>query len=121
MTSVVVRAVEPASLDEVRESLLAAFDEAQAAVEQGRAIIFEVVADDLLGHRSPERAAYVGGLVGIARAMAFEGAKSGWRANVVARPAEQQLSDQELEEACPVGASGQVITLGTRLVGKVAP
>lgn len=119
--TVLVHGAEPASLEEVRQSLLAAFDKAQEAVEQGSPIIFEVVAEDLLGHRGPERAAYVGALVGIARAMGFEGARQGWKANVVARPADQELTDQELEGACPVGASGQVIVLGTGLVGKVAP
>ncbi|MFF2846084.1 hypothetical protein ACFVT5_07115 [Streptomyces sp. NPDC058001] len=105
----------------IRAALVDAFAQVRAAVAAEQRITLVVPADDLLGHRGPERGAYVGALVGIARAVAFEGARAGRRINVLAVPSGTELSDAEVDGYIADGLSGQVVTVGTALIGKVAP
>lgn len=117
------RALDDAGLDApgVRTALVSAFEAVQGAIASDRPVVVVVPSADLLGHRGPERAALVGGLVGLARAVAFEGARPGWRINVLAVPDGEDLDDGAAAARVPAGASGQVIALGASLVGKVAP
>lgn len=105
----------------VRSSVVSAFELVQEAVLGGEAVVLVVPAADLVGQRGPERGALAGALVGLARALAFEGARSGWSVNVLALPDGLELDDDEAARRVPEDASGQVLTLGTALVGKVAP
>lgn len=122
MSEVVIRVDEPTSVDEIRESLGRLFTRVRAAIGEGEHVVLVVRSADLLGHRGSLTGAYVGAIVGMARAVAFEGMKPGWRINVVATPADRELSDAEAI-ACIGGdqMSGQVVVLGPKLLGKVAP
>jgi hypothetical protein len=121
LTPEVMRAGSPDSPHDVAVELEKAFVRVQSAIAEGRPVTMLVVAADLLGHRSIELAAYVGGLVGIARAVAFEGVREQWQCNVVAVPDPATLTDDEVWANVPANATGQIITLGTQLLGKVAP
>lgn len=105
----------------VRTSVVSAFERVQEAVLGGQAVVLVVPAADLVGQGGPERGALAGALVGLARAIAFEGARLGWSVNVLGLPEGVELDDDEAARRVPEGASGQVVTLGTVLVGKVAP
>jgi hypothetical protein len=117
----VIRATEPDDLAGVRSALLTAFEQVKAAIAAGEDVLMAVPAADLLGHRGPERGAYVGGLVGMVRAVAFEGARPGWVINVVALPEGVEVADGDLDLYVGAGVTGQVVTVGTGLLGKVAP
>lgn len=104
----------------VRSAVVSAFEQVQQAVLAGQSVVLVVPAADLVGQGGPERGALAGALVGLARAVAFEGARPGWTANVLALPAGLDLDDEEAARRVPEGASGQVVTLGTTLAGKVA-
>jgi hypothetical protein len=121
MSATVIRTTEPETLDEIRVALVDAFERVQVAISTGDSVAIVVPSPDLLGHRGPERGAYVGALVGIVRAVAFEGTRAGWQANVLAVPSGHEISDAEVVNHFPEGVSGQVVTVGTALVGKVAP
>jgi NAD(P)-dependent dehydrogenase (short-subunit alcohol dehydrogenase family) len=68
----------------VTPALSGAFVAALAALEAGRPVAVVVAAGDLLGQGSPLDAAVATGLLGMVRTLAIEGAKPGWRINVVA-------------------------------------
>ena len=121
MSAAVIRAIEPETFDEIRAALVDAFERVQVSISTGDSVTIVVPSPDLLGHRGPERGAYVGALVGMARAVAFEGARGGWQANVLAVPPGHEISDAEIVNHFPAGLTGQVVTLGPSLVGKVAP
>lgn len=69
---VLIRAADPQTLNEVRDGLRDAFVTVKKAVEEDRAVIILVRPGDLLGHLSVYGAAYTNGLLGIARAAAFD-------------------------------------------------
>lgn len=117
----VIRATEAADLARIRTDLVHAFEQAQRGIGEGEPIVVVVPATDLMGHRGPVRAAYVGGLVGMVRALAFEGAKPGWRINAVSLPDGAEVLDEDVMAYVGPGMTGQVVTVGTSLVGKVAP
>lgn len=122
MTTTTIARPAPTDLLMLEESLNSVFVEVQAAIGAGEDVALVVCADDLLGHRSPEQAAFANALVGMARAVAFEGVKPGWRINVVAVPSPTTLDAGEVEAL--LGSerlSGQVLTLGTGLVGRLLP
>ena len=68
----------------VTGALTGAFAAAREALEAGRPVAVVVAAGDLLGQGSPLDAAVATGLLGMVRTLAIEGAKPGWRINVVA-------------------------------------
>lgn len=120
-STAVIRTTEVTDLREVRAALVEAFEQVQAAIAAGQRVTLVVPADDLLGHRGPQHGAYVGALLGIARAVAFEGARADWQVNVLALPPGVELSDAESDGYFADGLSGQIVTVGTSLVGKLAP
>jgi hypothetical protein len=117
----VIRAGEPSGLAEVRTGLVDAFERVQRAIVAEESVVVVVAAADLLGHRGPELGAYVGGLVGMVRAVAFEGARPGWVINALALPDGVEVADPDVSSYVGTGVTGQVITVGAGLVGKVAP
>jgi hypothetical protein len=68
----------------VTPALTGAFVAAREALEAGRPVAVVVAAGDLLGQGSPLDAAVATGLLGMVRTLGIEGAKPGWRINVVA-------------------------------------
>ena len=107
---------------EVGLALAEIFVRVRAAIAEDRPVVVRVDAEDLLGHQGPERAAYVNAIIGICRAVAFEGASKGWRINVVAAPRDSGVTtDQLLDVVAHPSMTGQVVTLGSGLVGRVAP
>lgn len=106
----------------VAEALTQAFAQVREAIVQDRPVLIRVPAEDLLGHFGTARAAYANALVGMCRAVAFEGGAKGWRINVVAVPAGLEQSSDELERVVSHDSmTGQVVTLGTTLIGRLAP
>jgi hypothetical protein len=75
----------PAAVEDIEPQLLEHFVAAREALLAGRPVVFEVSGVDLLGHGSAADAAVAFAMVGLARALALEGGRSGWSVNVVAR------------------------------------
>lgn len=117
----IIRAIDPADLAEVRSGIVDAFEQVQRAMGEGQPVVVVVPASDLLGHRGPDRGAYVGGLVGMVRAVAFEGARPGWSINTLALPDGVEVADDAVLAYVGPGVTGQVLTVGAGLVGKIAP
>jgi NAD(P)-dependent dehydrogenase (short-subunit alcohol dehydrogenase family) len=109
-------------LDAVTPELTGAFVAAREALEAGRRVAVVVDARDLLGQRSPLDAAVATGLLGMVRTLGIEGAKPGWRVNVVAGG---EGDDPVVEEtvAMLAGSSltGQLLQVGGANLGKVVP
>ena len=117
----VIRATDPTGLAQVRAALVDAFERVQRTIGDEQQVVVVLPAADLLGHRGPERGAYVGGLVGMVRAVAFEGARPGWSINALALPEGVEVADADVPSYVGTGVTGQVVTVGVGLVGKVAP
>ena len=118
--------VRPASvgedLDAVTPALTGAFAEVRAALAADRPVVVVVDAADLEGQGTPADAAVATGLLGMVRTLAIEGAKPGWRVNVVARGADEE-GDVEATIAALADApvSGQLLQTGGANLGKVVP
>ena|GEM_PF-1690534 len=113
-------------LDAVTPALTGAFAGAREALEAGRPVVVVVEARDLLGQGSPLDAAVATGLLGMVRTLAIEGAKPGWRINLIAAGGDGDDGDEgAVEETIDLlGAarfSGQVLQLGGANLGKVVP
>lgn len=118
----VFRQATAATPAEVATQLHDAFVAAQAAVAEEEAIVLCVDAPALLGQASPEDSAVACGLLGLARALAFEGGSKGWRVNVVAVDPGTEADEQLLALAATVpGLTGQVLNVSSGAVGKVVP
>jgi NAD(P)-dependent dehydrogenase (short-subunit alcohol dehydrogenase family) len=107
-------------LDAVAPALTGAFVAAREALEAGRPVVVVLDAGDLLGQGSPLDAAVATGLLAMVRTLGIEGAKPGWRINVVAGGAE----DGEAIEATVALLAGSVVTgqllqVGGANLGKV--
>jgi hypothetical protein len=119
--TVVIRSSDATDLAQVRQGLVDAFERVQRAIGDEQPVVLVVPAADLLGHRGPERGAYIGGLVGMVRAVAFEGARPGWSINALAVPEGMEVGDDLVPSYIGSGVTGQVVTVGPGLVGKVTP
>lgn len=117
----VVRQRRATSLDDVRSQLTEAFVATQAAVQAGEPAVLVVHGPDLLGQGSVEDAAVATGLLGLMRAVVFEGARKGWQVNVVAVDPEEAEPTELVEQVTATGLTGQVLTTSTAGVGKVVP
>jgi NAD(P)-dependent dehydrogenase (short-subunit alcohol dehydrogenase family) len=108
-------------LDAVTPALTGAFAEARAALEAGRPVAVVVDARDLLGQRSPLDAAVATGLLGMVRTLGIEGAKPGWRVNVVAGGAEDAAAIEETVAMLARSSSltGQLLQVGGANLGKL--
>jgi NAD(P)-dependent dehydrogenase (short-subunit alcohol dehydrogenase family) len=73
-------------LDAVGPALTGAFVATREVLAAGRPVVVVLDAGDLLGQGSPLDAAIATGLLAMVRTLAIEGAKPGWRINVVAGP-----------------------------------
>jgi NAD(P)-dependent dehydrogenase (short-subunit alcohol dehydrogenase family) len=110
-------------LDAVTPALTGAFAEARAALEAGRPVAVVVDARDLLGQRSPLDAAVATGLLGMVRTLGIEGAKPGWRVNVVAGGEGEEAAIEETVSLLAGSSSitGQLLQVGGANLGKVVP
>ena len=122
MSEPLVLRPEPAGDDPgaVGSALTDAFIAARDALEAGRAVVFVVGTGDLLGQGNPLDAAVATGLLGMMRTLAIEGAKPGWRVNVVAGAAEDGAAVEET--VALLGSSsltGQLLQLGGGNLGKL--
>ena len=109
-------------LDAVTPALTGAFAEARAALEAGRPVAIVVDARDLLGQGSPLDAALATGLLGMVRTLGIEGAKPGWRVNVVAGgEGEEELVDEAVAMLSGSSLTGQLLQVGGANLGKVVP
>lgn len=107
---------------EVADRLHALFVETQAAVGAGDPVVLCVDGPALLGQSSPEDAAVACGMLGLARALAFEGGAKGWQINVVAVDPGTEPTDAVVAFASTSqGLTGQLVNLSTGSVGKVVP
>jgi hypothetical protein len=104
----------------VTPALTEAFVAAREALEAGRPVAVLVAAGDLLGQGSPLDAAVATGLLGMVRTLAIEGAKPGWRINVVAG---DDGDDAAVAEAVAMLAgsslTGQLLQVGGANLGKL--
>lgn len=122
MSEPLVLRPEPAGDDPgaVGSALTGAFARARDALEAGRAVVFVVGTGDLLGQGDPLDAAVATGLLGMMRTLAIEGARPGWRVNVVAGGAEDGAAIEET--VALLGSSsltGQLLQVGGANLGKL--
>jgi NAD(P)-dependent dehydrogenase (short-subunit alcohol dehydrogenase family) len=123
----------------VTQALGAAFAAIREALEAQRPVVVVVAAGDLLGQGDPLDAAVATGLLGMVRTLAIEGAKPGWRINVVAGPGlaedgekeefgvapEAEAADEEDPVALTIGMlaqselTGQLLQAGGANLGKL--
>jgi NAD(P)-dependent dehydrogenase (short-subunit alcohol dehydrogenase family) len=123
----------------VTEALSSAFAAVVEALEAQRPVVVVVAAGDLLGQGDPLDAAVAAGLLGMVRTLAIEGAKPGWRINVVAGPGfaedgeeeefgvapEVEAADEEDPVALTIGMlaeselTGQLLQAGGANLGKL--
>jgi hypothetical protein len=110
-------------LDAVSPVLTRAFGDVRKAVLAGRPVVLVLNDRDLLGQGTVIGAAVATGLLGLARAVALEGAKQGWRINLVT--CSESVMEEALEDSIAwVGASplsGQLLRVGTAHLGRVSP
>jgi hypothetical protein len=110
-------------LDAVTPALTGAFAAVREALEAGRPVVVVVDARDLLGQGSPLDAAVATGLLGMVRTLGIEGAKPGWRVNVVAGGEGDEAAIEET--VATLGRSnlitGQLLQVGGVNLGKVVP
>jgi NAD(P)-dependent dehydrogenase (short-subunit alcohol dehydrogenase family) len=110
-------------LDAVAPALTAAFAEVRAALEAGRPVAVALDAGDLLGQGSPLDAALATALLGMVRTLAIEGAKPGWRVNVVASGKGDEAAVEETVAILARSSfiTGQLLQIGGANLGKVLP
>ena len=120
--SVVIEQRPATGLTDVADQLREAFLRAREAIEASESVVIVAQATDLLGQGSLEDAAVATGLLGLMRAITFEGASKGWQINMVAVDAGAQASAELLAMAGQPGPlKGQVLNAGTGHMGKVIP
>jgi NAD(P)-dependent dehydrogenase (short-subunit alcohol dehydrogenase family) len=105
----------------VTQALTGAFAEIRAALEAGRSVVVVLDAADLLGQGSPLDAAVATALLGMFRTLGIEGAKLGWRVNVVAGGAEDAAAIEETVTLLAGSSSltGQLLQVGGANLGKL--
>jgi NAD(P)-dependent dehydrogenase (short-subunit alcohol dehydrogenase family) len=118
--------VRPGSVGEdieaVTPALTGAFAEVRAALEAGRPVTVVLDARDLLGQGSPLDAAVATGLLGMVRTLGIEGAKPGWRVNVVAGDeGDEGLVEEMVATLAGSSLTGQLLQVGGANLGKVVP
>jgi NAD(P)-dependent dehydrogenase (short-subunit alcohol dehydrogenase family) len=118
----VVRQMPATTPADVGARLHDAFVTTQAAVADGEPVVLCVDGPALWGQGSPEDSAVACGMLGLARALAFEGGSKGWRVNVVAVDPGTEPDDALIALAATVpGLAGQLLNVSSAGVGKVVP
>lgn len=106
-------------LEDIVRELTLVFRRVKGAVLDGKHVLILLNDADLLGQGTPADAAIANGLLGMARAVALEGVREGWRINVVStRDGDTTDVVYCLVEA---GVSGQLVRLGSDHLGRLWP
>ncbi|HKZ13171.1 MAG TPA: hypothetical protein VJL81_04925 [Solirubrobacterales bacterium] len=71
-------------ISELEDALGRSFELIRAALEAGESVAIVLDDRDLQGNSGPAAAGQAGGLLGLSRALAFEGRKAGWQVAVLA-------------------------------------
>jgi len=101
-------------------ALTDAFVAARDALEAGRAVVVVVAARDLMGQGAPLDAALATGLLGMVRTLAIEGAKPGWRINVVAAgEGSEDAVERTVATVAGSELTGQLLQIGGANLGKL--
>jgi len=110
------------AVDDLEPVLTGAFERIRAAVERGEPVVIALDERDVEGVGEPAAAALAHGLLGLARALALEGRKPGWRVAVLAAPPELDAGERRrwIEHLAGSGAaSGALVRLGGEHLGRV--
>lgn len=116
-----VRQTPAHSLAEVGERLRDAFVLVQECMADETPVVLCVDGPALLGQASLEDAAVATGLVGLARAVAFEGGTKGWAVSVLAVDPGAEPDPELVQLASTPALSGQVLNVSGGALGKVVP
>lgn len=118
----VIRQVKTTSIADVGVQLREAFVLTKAALLSDKPVVLCVDGPSLLGQADPSDAAVATGMLGLARALAFEGGSKGWKINVIAlNPGDEPgLELIALASSAP-GLNGQLLNVSSSSVGKVIP
>lgn len=100
--------------------LTGAFAEVRDACEEGRPVVVVLDARDLMGQGDPLDAAVATGLLGMVRTFGIEGAKPGWRVNVVAGGEDDaEAIDEAVATLAGSSLTGQLLNVGGANLGKL--
>jgi hypothetical protein len=110
------------SIERLEDELARAFVSIRRAVADGDAVVVSLDERDLQGTGTVAGAALAGGLLGMVRALAIEGAKPGWNIAALSsttdvEPAERQRWIEQLADGGSV--RGALVRLGGQHLGKV--
>jgi hypothetical protein len=110
------------TIDELENEMVRAFECLRRAVVEGDAVVVSLSDEHVQGVGDPAEAALAHGLLGLGRALAVEGRKSGWQITILSstsevEPAERQRWIDHLSEPC--SGSGILIRLGGAHLGRV--
>jgi NAD(P)-dependent dehydrogenase (short-subunit alcohol dehydrogenase family) len=107
-------------LDALGPALTGAFTDARAALEGGRPVVVVLSAADLEGQGTPVDAALATGILGMVRTLGIEGAKPGWRINVVAAgEGDEEAVEETIAVLAGSSLTGQLLQVGGANLGKV--
>lgn len=106
---------------EVGDRLREAFVLVQEAMATQTSVVLCVDAPALLGQGSVEDCAVATGLLGLARAVGFEGARKGWSVSVLAVDAGAEPDPELVRLASTPGLSGRLLDVSAGTLGKVVP
>lgn len=109
------------SLEDVADRLREAFELAQQCMAEQTPVVLCVDGPALLGQASLEDSAVANGFVGLARAVAFEGATKGWSIAVVAVAPGADPDPDIVRLASVPSVAGQVIDASGGGLGKLVP
>jgi hypothetical protein len=115
----VLRQAPAHSLAEVGDRLREAFLLVQECMAEETPVVLCVDGPALLGQTSLEDAAVATGLVGLARAVGFEGASKGWAVTVLAVDPGVDPDPELVRLAATPALTGQVLNLSRGALGKV--
>jgi len=119
-TALVLRQPDVDGAEAVAAALESAFVTVRAAIGEGRAVVIVVSDADLLGQRTVDAAALANGLLGLARAVAMEGAREGWTINVVSDGGDADAVAAAVDCFGRGGAlTGQLVRVGVGHLGRV--
>jgi hypothetical protein len=116
-----LRQVPAATPTEVGDRLREAFVLVQEAMAEGTPVVLCVDAPALLGQASLEDCAVATGLLGLARAVGFEGARKGWCVSVLAVDSGANPDPELVSLAATAALSGRLLDVSAGALGKLIP
>jgi NAD(P)-dependent dehydrogenase (short-subunit alcohol dehydrogenase family) len=110
------------TLDTLEDELTRAFTCMRDAAQDGETIVVALDDQDIQGVGDIAAAALAHGLLGLARALAVEGRKTGWQVNALSSTADTPPEERVrwIEHlAYPGAANGELVRLGASHLGTV--